>query len=117
LITLDPIGRTLLLTAYLNIYFHRELDGARSPSVRIFPILNITIEDLEVVSEYFGAVPFSKMLEIWCAQDPQLISTFLGVDHPELSDVGTLRNRRVQREFDEAYVLISQRLGFPQDGQ
>jgi len=117
LITLDPIGRTLLLTAYLNIYFHRELDGARSPGLRTFPILNITIEDLEVVSEYFGAVPFSKMLGNWCAQDPQLISTFLGVDHPELSDIGTLRNRRVQREFDEAYVLISQRLGFPQDGQ
>jgi hypothetical protein len=117
LITLDPIGRTLLLTAYLNIYFHRELDGTRSLGVQIFPILNITIEDLEVVSEYFGAVSFSKMLGNWCAQDPQLISTFLGVDHPELSDIGTLRNSRVQREFDEAYVLISQRLGFPQDGQ
>ncbi len=116
LITLDSIGRTLLMSRYLNEFFQEELGDRSSMNALVYPVMSIYIEDLELLSAYFKDVPFSQMLLNWFEKDPKLISTVSAIENPAIAQVGVRRNQMLEEAFDECYSLIMERLGLKDVG-
>jgi hypothetical protein len=110
LVTLDSIGRTLMMSRFLSEYFQKELGEGRSKGPQIMPLLSIYIEDLEFLSGFFKEVPFVQILSNWIERDPKLINTVLAVENPVLSKLGPRHNQMLDRAFDDFYASVMKRL-------
>jgi hypothetical protein len=116
LVTLDSIGRTLMLSRFLHEYFLRELDDQLPTDPHIFPLLSLYVEDIEVLSGYLREVPFAEILHNWIEKDPKLISTILAIENPTLAALGPRTSDFMDQTFDRCYSAIIERLGLQDDG-
>jgi hypothetical protein len=81
IVTLDPLGATLGMSAFLNTYFADLLVGT-SFAVEVAPLFCSSVADLEDKTGYFAAHPLPRILEAWLNVDPQLIGTLGAVSIP-----------------------------------
>jgi hypothetical protein len=110
LVTLDSIGRTLLMPRFLSEYFQKELGEGPGKGPQIMPLFSIYIEDLEFVSGFFKEVPFAQILSNWIERDPKLINTLLAIENSVLTKLGPRHNQMLDRAFDEFYASVMKRL-------
>jgi hypothetical protein len=111
LITLDSIGRTLLMPRFLSEYFQREVQNHLSKSPQVSPLFSVYVEDLEMMSGFFKELPFAQILSNWIEHDPKLVSTLLAIENPALAKLGPRHNQMLDQTFDEYYLRVTQRLG------
>jgi len=116
LVTLDSIGRTPMLSRFLNEYFLSGLDEQDCGDPYIFPVVSVYIEDLEVLSAYLRELPFAQILQNWIQNDPKLISTIMAVENPRIAALGPRHSGLLDSAFDECYAAIMERLGLQDDG-
>ena len=117
LVTLDSIGRTLMLSRLLHEYFLKELNNQQFTDPHLFPLLSLYIEDIEVLSGYLREVPFALILHNWVEKDPKLINTILAIENPTLAALGPRKSGFMEQAFDRCYAAIVDRLGLEDDGK
>jgi len=79
LVTLDTVGGTLGMSAFLNTYL-KEYLNRNSFEAEIRPLFCSSIAELEDKSGYFAARTLPQILEMWFGFDPSLLAP-LGTVH------------------------------------
>jgi len=80
IVTLDSIGGTIGMSAFLNTFLDEHLDRRAFPSLQIRPIFCSEIEALETVTGFFVKASLPKILERWFATNPSLTAPLQAID-------------------------------------
>lgn len=84
IVTLDSIGGTIGMSAFLNTFLNQHLDRAAFQSLQIRPIFCSEIEALETSTGFFANVTLPEILERWFVSNPSLIAPLQAVDFSRL---------------------------------
>jgi hypothetical protein len=80
IVTLDSIGGTIGMSAFLNTFFDEHLDRKTFPSLQIRPIFCSEIEALETVTGFFAKSCLPAILEKWFVTNPSLTAPLQAID-------------------------------------
>lgn len=85
IVTLDSIGGTIGLSAFLNTFLDEHLDRNAFPSLEIRPIFCSEIEALETATGFFAKTCLPEVLEKWFIANPSLTAPLQAIDLSNLS--------------------------------
>jgi hypothetical protein len=100
LVTLDSIGGTIGMSAFLNTFLDEHLDRKAFPSLQIRPIYCSEIESLETVTGFFAKVSLPEILQRWFVANPSLTAPLQSVD---LSNLRWQENSWLRAEWTAIY--------------
>jgi len=80
IVTLDSIGGTIGMSAFLNTFLDEHLDRKAFPSIQIRPIFCSEIESLETVTGFFAKPTLPEILERWFDSNPSLTAPLQAID-------------------------------------
>ena len=100
IVTLDSIGGTIGMSAFLNTFLDEHLDRRAFPSLQIRPIFCSEIEALETVTGFFVKASLPKILERWFATNPSLTAPLQAID---LSSLRWQENSWLRAEWISIY--------------
>lgn len=85
IVTLDSIGGTIGMSAFLNTFLDEHLDRKAFSSLQIRPIFCSEIEALENVTGLFAKSSLPEILEKWVATNPSLTAPLQAIDFSSFS--------------------------------
>ncbi|MGD0832693.1 MAG: hypothetical protein ABR907_17300, partial [Terracidiphilus sp.] len=100
IVTLDTIGGTIGMSAFLNTFLDEHLDRKAFPSLHIRPIFCSEIEALETVTGFFARSSLPEILEKWFVANPSLTAPLQAVD---LSSFSWRENGWLRAEWISIY--------------
>ena len=100
IITLDSIGGTIGMSAFLNTFLDECLNRQLFPSLQIRPIFCSEIEALETVTGFFAKASLPEILEKWFASNPSLTAPLEAID---LSSFSWRENDWLRAEWISIY--------------
>ena len=80
IVTLDSIGGTIGMSAFLNTFLDEHLDRKAFPLLRIRPIFCSEIEALETITGFFAKTSLPEILEAWFVANPSLTAPLQAID-------------------------------------
>ncbi|RSL18604.1 hypothetical protein EDE15_4194 [Edaphobacter aggregans] len=80
IVTLDSIGGTIGMPAFLNTFLDEHLDRNAFPPRQIRPIFCSGIESLEMVTGFFAKSTLPEILEKWLDSNPSLTAPLQAID-------------------------------------
>ena len=80
IITLDSIGGTIGMSAFLNTFLDERLDRKAFPLLQIRPMFCSEIEALETITGYFPKSSLPEVLEAWFVANPSLTAPLQAID-------------------------------------
>jgi hypothetical protein len=99
-VTLDSIGGTVGISAYLNLAFQEALTVAPAYQRKIQPLGCVDIEGLEYMTEHFQAASLPTLLERWHEFNPALFVPFVATP---LDGIVMKLNPWLKRELDDRF--------------
>jgi hypothetical protein len=85
IVTLDSIGGTIGMSAFLNTFLYQQLDRSAFPSIEIRPLFCSEIEALEIITGYFAKTSLPQILEEWFISNPSLTAPLQAIEFNGLS--------------------------------
>jgi hypothetical protein len=103
IVTLDPIGGTIGISALLNTFLDEMLDRSAFPSIEIRPLFCSEIEALEDVTELFENTSLPQILDWWFFSNTALLKPLQAVDFGRL---GSKENEWLHAEWVAIYKNV-----------
>jgi hypothetical protein len=100
IVTLDTIGGTIGMSAFLNTFLDEMLDRSAYPSIEIRPLFCSEIEALEDITGLFAKISLPQILERWFESNPTLIAPLQAID---FSGLGFKENEWLRAEWLAIY--------------
>jgi hypothetical protein len=111
IVTLDAIGGTIGMSAFLNTYLDKVLDRSAFPSIEIRPLFCSEIEALEDITCLFAKISLPQIMERWFVSNPALLTPLQAID---FSGLGSKENEWLRAEWVAIYKNIV-RVLFPNE--
>ena len=105
LVTLDDLGRGLLMSRLLNTYFDEYLDRECFTSASIRPLFCTDIESLELVIPFGDILPLHRFLQHWLDADEKLMATLQAYLPDRLPD-------RTNQLLENAWMILADRIQY-----
>jgi hypothetical protein len=111
IVTLDAIGGTIGMSAFLNTYLDKVLDRSAFPSIEIRPLFCSEIEALEDITCLFAKISLPQIMERWFVSNTALLTPLQAID---FSGLGSKENEWLRAEWVAIYKNIV-RVLFPNE--